>query len=225
MTEMNFTSDLIALPLKTCAEDLDVVAAAQISTKGDAVLEDYLDTDGAPMTADRFTGLVNFLMKNRHGTPFEHNYFRFFYIPPAERPLAQEGKPGHYVYVPGSPEQYERQVNRVKRVCTIAYEEYENALEDKIAKEVARGVLPVYLYSSMWASCNARSIMSFLSLRSTKNGYEDMFGEQFDPIEDPMFPSYPMWEIEQVALKMEAEFARAMPLTHAAFRKHGSVSP
>lgn len=192
-------------------------------------------------------------------TPFEHNYFRFFvsapiavfrefhrhrigwsyneesgrykqlapkfYIPPPERPLMQVGKPGHYTYVPATPEHYAEEVASLREDCTAMYQSYERSLERGTAKEVARGRLPVYIYSSMWASCNARSIMSFLSLRSTTNGYVDFFGEHFDPPEDPLFRSYPMWEIEQVALRMEAAFAEAMPLTHRAFRAAGSASP
>lgn len=235
------------------ASDVSVIAAARVSTKGHDSLES-LDTD--PQEA---VGLINFLMKNRHGTPFEHNAFTFFveapiavfrefqrhrigfsyneesgrytqlkphfYIPPVERPLVQVGQPGHYTFVPGTPEQHARQVDRIINVCTLAYQEYEAALEDDIAKEVARGVLPVYIYSSMWVTCNARSIMSFLSLRSTKGGYVDFFGDVFPEPPEPVFPSYPMWEIEQVALKMEEAFADAMPITHRAFRDHGSVSP
>ncbi len=193
-------------------------------------------------------------------SPFEHNMFRFFvkapikvfrefhrhrvgfsyneesgrytelkpefYIPPAHRPLVQVGKPGHYTFVEGTFEQYSAQKDRVKKSNALAYDMYLEAMADGIAKEVARDVLPVNLYSSMWVTCNARSIMSFLSLRTTKTGVEDMWGDAFDfDIPDPLFPSYPMWEIEQVGLQMEKAFADAMPLTHKAFRIHRSVSP
>lgn len=248
-----FDSELKATHIQSMASDASVIAAARVSTKGAASLDDLTED---PQEAK---GLINFLMANRHGTPFEHNAFTFFveapiavfrefhrhrigfsyneesgrytqlkphfYVPPAHRPLVQIGKPGAYTFVPGTREQHQRQVERIQRVATVAYEEYENALIDDIAKEVARGVLPVYLYSSMWVTCNARSIMSFLSLRSTKNGYIDFFGEHFDEPEDPMFPSYPMWEIEQIALRMEDIFAAKMPITHQSFRKNRSVSP
>ena len=35
-----------------------------------------------------------------------------------------------------------------------------------VAREVARAVLPVGLFSSMYATCNARSLMHFLGLRT-----------------------------------------------------------
>ena len=54
----------------------------------------------------------------------------------------------------------------------------------------------------MYATCNARALMNFLSLRRRS--------------EASTFPSFPQQEIEMVAELMEAEWARLMPLTHAA---------
>ena len=79
------------------------------------------------------------------------------------------------------------------------------------AREVARTVLPVGIYSSMYATCNARTLMNFLSLRRRS--------------EASTFPSFPQQEIEMVAELMEAEWARLMPLTHAAFERNGRVCP
>ena len=80
-----------------------------------------------------------------------------------------------------------------------------------MAREVARGVLPVATYSSMYVTMNARSLMNFLSLRTKR--------------EDSTFPSYPQREIEMVAEKMEDLWAELMPLTYAAFNANGRVSP
>jgi thymidylate synthase (FAD) len=84
-------------------------------------------------------------------------------------------------------------------------------LADGVAREVARAVLPVGLFSSMYATCNARSLMHFLSLR-TKDDRAKV-------------PSFPQREIEMVAEKMEQQWATLMPLTHAAFNEHGRVAP
>jgi thymidylate synthase (FAD) len=134
-----------------------------------------------------------------------------FYLPGPARKLTQTGKPGHYVFVDGTPEQYETTVAATKRACETAYAAYQEMLAAGIAREVARGVLPVGIYSSMYATCNARSLMAFLSLRTKR--------------EDSTFPSYPQREIEMVAEKMEAEWAKLMPITHAAFDAAGRVSP
>src|SRR5581483_2857778 len=52
------------------ADDLSVVNAARVSF---AVRSDY--ENGELNAADK--GLIKFLMRERHGTPFEHNSFRF----------------------------------------------------------------------------------------------------------------------------------------------------
>jgi thymidylate synthase (FAD) len=134
-----------------------------------------------------------------------------FYVPGPERKLVQEGKPGRYVFVDGTPEQHKIADEATRRACEHAYAAYLEMLEAGIAREVARGVLPVATYSSMYVTCNARALMGFLSLRTKR--------------EDSRFPSFPQREIEMVAEKMEAEWAKLMPLTHAAFNEHGRVSP
>lgn len=42
---------------------------------------------------------------------------------------------------------------------------YRKLIENGVARELARVVLPVGMYSSMWATCNLRSLMHFLDLR------------------------------------------------------------
>jgi thymidylate synthase (FAD) len=231
---VTFSGELIVEPVCSMGSDGSIVRAARVSTVGKNEPEAE-----AP-------GLIRFLMRNRHGTPFEHNAMTFyisapiavfrefhrhrigwsyneesgrykqlegkFYLPSQDRPLIQVGKPGAYEVVPTSdPDVYWGLVGTIKRSCEEAYKGYEWLLEIGVAKEVARGVLPVYTYTSMYATCNARSMMAFLSLR-TKH-------------EDSSYKSFPMWEIEQVALKLETYFASYFPITHKAFREFGSVSP
>jgi thymidylate synthase (FAD) len=99
----------------------------------------------------------------------------------------------------------------MKEAYVIAYESYKKMLDAGVAREVARVVLPVSTYSSMYVSMNARALMNFLSLRTAREGSH--------------FPSYPQREIEMVAELMEAEFAKLMPLTYAAFEKSGRIAP
>ena len=134
-----------------------------------------------------------------------------FYVPGPERKLVQEGKPGHYTFVDGTAEQHALVDSETRRVCAEAYAAYRRMLDAGVAREVARIVLPVTIYSSMYVTFNARSLMNFLSLRTKR--------------EDSRFPSFPQREIEMVAEKMEAEWARLMPLTHAAFEANGRVAP
>jgi thymidylate synthase (FAD) len=236
--EIVFRSDVTVELVKANAHDSDVVFAARVSTVGEHSLED-VESD-----AERSRGLIRFLMREHHGSPFEHNSMTFyvqapifvfrefmrhriasyneesgryrqlqpvFYVPGPDRRLVQQGKPGAYEFVDGTPEQHEIVVEATKDACRQAYRAYLRMLEAGVAREVARGVLPVATYSSMYVTMNARSLMNFLSLRTKREGSH--------------FPSYPQREIEMVAEKMEAEWARLMPLTHAAFEAAGRVSP
>jgi thymidylate synthase (FAD) len=134
-----------------------------------------------------------------------------FYVPGPDRNLVQIGKPGAYDFVPGTPEQTTLTVEATKRAVTVAYEEYERMLAAGVAREVARGVLPVATYSSMYVTMNARSLMNFLSLRTKREGTH--------------FPSFPQREIEMVAEKMEEKWAALMPMTYASFNASGRVAP
>lgn len=134
-----------------------------------------------------------------------------FYVPGPERKLVQQGKPGHYEFVDGTEEQHKLVDESTRDVCRKAYAAYLEMLDAGIAREVARIVLPLTIYSSMYVTMNARSLMNFLSLRTKR--------------EDAAFPSFPQREIEMVAEQMEAEWARLMPLTHAAFDRNGRVAP
>jgi thymidylate synthase (FAD) len=237
-SEIIFRSDMTVELVKASASDADVIWAARVSTAGEQSL-DEIGEDPA-----RSAGLINYLARERHGSPFEHTSMTFFisapifvfrefmrhriasyneesgryrelspvfYVPDADRKLIQIGKAGAYTFVDGTKEQLEITEAAMKEAYALAYKQYQVMLDAGIAREVARAVLPVGLYSSMYVTMNARALMNFLSLRTAREGSH--------------FPSYPQREIEMVAEKMEVEFARLMPLTHAAFEKSGRVTP
>ncbi len=237
---MQFRSDMTVELIRAAAQDADVLFAARVSTLGEQSLGDV----DAETDAGRSEGLIRFLMRERHGSPFEHNSMTFyvqapifvfrefmrhriasyneesgryrelrpvFYVPAPERKLVQEGKPGHYVFVEGTAEQHATVVEETKKACTESYRAYQAMLAMGVAREVARGVLPVATYSSMYVTMNARSLMNFLSLRTKREG--------------SAYPSYPQREIEMVAEQMETLWAGLMPVTHAAFEAAGRVSP
>ena len=224
--------------VRSSAADADVLFAARVSTMGEHSLQDV----GADAT--RSSGLINYLMRDRHGSPFEHNSMTFyvqapifvfrefmrhriasyneesgryrelrpvFYVPGPERKLQQEGKPGHYTFVEGTPEQHALVTEQTQATCRAAYEAYQRMLSAGVTREVARIVLPLTLYSSMYVTMNARALMNFLSLRVQRA--------------DSTFPSFPQREIEMVAEQMERHWAALMPLTHAAFESNGRVAP
>ena len=236
--EIIFREDMSVELVKSSASDADVVWAARVSTAGDKSLEDV------GVDASKSEGLINYLARERHGSPFEHTSMTFFvsapifvfrefmrhriasyneesgryrelkpvfYVPSKDRKLVQIGKTGSYTFVEGTSEQYEITVASIKETCHLAYENYQKMLTAGVAREVARAVLPVTLYSSMYVTMNARALMNFLSLRTARDGSH--------------FPSYPQREIEMVAEKMEAHFAKLMPITYGAFEKSGRIAP
>jgi thymidylate synthase (FAD) len=238
MSEAIFRSDMSVDLVKHSASDADVIWAARVSTAGEKSL-DEIDKDPS-----RSAGLINYLARERHGSPFEHTSMTFFisapifvfrefmrhriasyneesgryrelqpvfYVPAPERKLIQIGKTGSYEFIDGTQAQYNITVAAMKESYVFAYEKYKVMLAAGVAREVARAVLPVGLYSSMYVTMNARALMNFLSLRTSREGSH--------------FPSYPQREIEMVAEKMEEIFAQLMPITHGAFDKSGRISP
>lgn len=245
VAEIEFRSDVTVELVRSSAHDSDVLFAARVSTQGEQTLEESMQSpESVEEDAKRDRGLINYLMRDRHGSPFEHNSMTFyvqapifvfrefmrhriasyseesaryrelnpvFYVPGPDRNLVQIGKPGAYDFVPGTLEQTALTVEATKRAVTVAYEEYERMLAAGVAREVARGVLPVATYSSMYVTMNARSLMNFLSLRTKREGTH--------------FPSFPQREIEMVAEKMEEKWAALMPMTYASFNASGRVAP
>ena len=69
MSKAVFRSDMTVELIDHMGDDKRVVRAARVSTGNDLVIpEEAFAT---------VSGLIKFLMKNRHGTPFEHNAFTF----------------------------------------------------------------------------------------------------------------------------------------------------
>ena len=208
-----------------CADDLSVVNSARVSFN--STVEEMSERD---------EGLIRFLMRERHGTPFEHNYFRFrvkaplfvfrewhrhrvghsynewsarysvmapeFYIP--ESVVTQTGKPGSYNFEQLDEESASTYRKWLLDSCTLAYDIYERSLELGVARQQARAVLPVNLYSEMIWSCNARSLMHFLSLRNSPNAQA---------------------EIREYAQAAELIFRDLMPVTCESFISSGRIAP
>lgn len=243
--EIEFRSEMTVELVRSSAHDSDVLFAARVSTLGEQTLEQgHLEGSETEAELVRDRGLINYLMRDRHGSPFEHNSMTFyvrapifvfrefmrhriasyneesgryrelnpiFYVPSADRNLLQVGKPGAYDFLPGSAEQTALVEQQTRAAAVHAYEAYQRMLEAGVAREVARIVLPLNIYSSMYVTLNARSLMNFLSLRTKREGTH--------------FPSFPQREIEMCAEQMEDHFEALMPLTYAAFNKNGRVAP
>lgn len=208
------------------ADDLSVVNAARVSFGKRKEVMDGGDEK-----------LISFLMRERHGTPFEHNSFRFhikaplfvfrewqrhriasynemsgryvkfenpdFYIPDEFRQRIEGTKPGAYQF-----EKWRGNQNQAKALMLRHYEDsvdlYNHFTNNGMATEHARIVLPLALYSEMYWTTNARSIMNFLSLRNDDQA---------------------LYEIRQYAMVVEQLVAEEMPTTIVAFRENRRIAP
>lgn len=208
------------------ADDLSVVNAARVSF---AVRREEM--------GDRDRGLIRFLMRDRHGTPFEHNSFRFhvrtpifvarewfrhrvgsfneesaryhklsadFYVPEVSAVRSQVGKPGAYTFEPVGEDLAAATRSTLQRTYRDLYALYESLIEQGVAKEIARGVLPAGIYTQFLWTINARSLMNFLSLRNADAA---------------------QYEIRTYAEALEHFFRLKMPATHESFLEFGRRAP
>lgn len=207
-------------------DDLSVVNSARVSF---AVEHESLQ--------DGDSGLISFLMRERHGTPFEHNSFTFhvkaplfvvrewqrhrigsynelngrykefdnpqFYLPEEWR--TQVGKPGAYTFEPWNQSPGKERMDAIfvnhYRDCV---DTYNYAIQNGIAKELARLVLPLSLYTEFYWTVNARSLMNFISLRNSEQA---------------------QYEIREYAKIVEELFAEQMPLTANSFIINNRKAP
>lgn len=208
------------------ADDLSVVNAARVSF---ARHKDVMDK------ADE--GLIGFLMRERHGTPFEHNIFRFhvrcplfvarewfrhrigsfnefsmryakatdeFYVPESHDVRTQVGKPGAYTFEMVDNQLAESTREQLKAVYEHAYATYESLVDQGVAREVARCVLPVGAYTEFFWTVNARAVMNFISLRAAETAQR---------------------EIRYYAEVVERFLETRMPITYTAFVKNERTAP
>lgn len=214
------TSSRVEL-IKTNASDIDVARAAWVSNYGEDAREKDADRiDGlikylyanrhmSPFEHGSFTFFVDvplFVARefHRHRT-FSYNevsgrYSELkprFYIPAPERPLIQSGKVGAYNFTEGTFGQYARVKNTLERNAKAAWSNYLWLLENDIAREVARDVLPLNLMTQFYATVNPRNLMQFLDLRNDTQA---------------------LYEIREVAVQMQGYFSETMPITYNAYR-------
>lgn len=217
MTDITFRSDMKVELIDFMGGDGRAVQAARTSTVGAAASAEeeraglinflWREKHHVPFEHTMFTFRVEApifvtrqILKHRT-TSISEESGRYreldgvFYIPNTDRPLAQVGKTGDYNMVPL--ENHEYATTYMKNAAHNSWYYYKALLSAGAAKEAARMVLPVNLYSSMYITMNARNLVHFLTLRNEHHAQH---------------------EIRQVAEQMEKVFAQQMPLTYKAWR-------
>lgn len=235
-SKIKYKSDVDVELVSVDGDDARIAQAAWVSNYGGDIPQDK---------AERIPGLINFLMRDRHGTPFEHNSLTFrvsaplfvfyewhrhragwsyneesaryreldpvFYVPESNRALVQVGSPGKYRFEKGLYTQQVVAYGAHRRMAQTAWGEYQHLLENGIAKEVARNVLPVSIFKTQYATCNVRSLFAFLSLR---------WAHPLSKV-----PTFPLAEIQMVAEKMDGLARGKFPLAFEAFDQNGRIAP
>ncbi|HYY65118.1 MAG TPA: FAD-dependent thymidylate synthase, partial [Gaiellaceae bacterium] len=92
----------------------------------------------------------------------------------------------------------------LQAVYDAAYSTYNRLVEQGVARELARLVMPMGAYTEFYWTVNARSLMNFVSLRAAETAQR---------------------EIRRYAEACERFFAEKMPITYSAFVEQGRVAP
>lgn len=236
-TGMKIEDDVEIKLVDHFGNDASIVKSARVSTVG--ANDVYMD-----QIERRDAGLINYLMREKHGSPFEHNAMTFyvrapifvfrefqrhriasynemsgrytdlpgeFYVPNDLRPIINVGTSSKPMMAPGTDDQYWEMHSDMLAVFELAWTKYQKMLDNGIANELARTVLPLGIFSQMYVTINLRSMFNFLSLRT-----HNIMAAHI---------SRPQREIEMVAEKMEKDVARLFPVAYKAWDENGRVAP
>lgn len=246
MSDIEFIDRSTVKLVKSNARDLDVALAAWVSNNGEKLpgdiqssvwqLEDgpnsRWNSDKNDADWKRIEGLINFLYRERHMSPFEHGSFTFFIDTPIfvarefmrHRTFSYNETSGRYkeleprfylinddrpVVQKGKVGAYRfdggdaEQYGHVYASTTLAYSSAWEAYQNMLGRGVAREV-----------ARNVLPVGTMTQFYATANPRNIM---QFLLLRnDPNA----LAEIRQVAEVIEAVFAKEMPLTYKAFKKY-----
>jgi len=190
-----------------------------VLTHGFVVLVDYMGNDAAIVQAARVSygkgtkalqddrGLIRYLMRHRHTTPFEMVEFKFlirlpifvarqfvrhrtaslnevsarysivpdeYEVPPAEEVRHQSTRNRQGRGGPLPADVVDRFRVDLDRISKDAYAVYTRSLEEGVARETARLLLPVAYYTQWYWKCNLWNLFHFLSLRLDPHAQEEI---------------------------------------------------
>ena len=187
MSEITFRSDAgVTLLQHTGGEDMVILAARQSTNGRHAKQVDvprllkFLAEDGHKVPFEHNILTFHFevpiftsrqILKYRHSSISEESgRYReleaVFYVPDVERKVVQVGKTGEYRFEEDI-EVYQEAEDTLIHNSYETWTNYQHLLEVGVAKEVARMVLPLNLYSSLVMSMNLVGWMHFISQRAT----------------------------------------------------------
>jgi thymidylate synthase (FAD) len=209
--------------------DLGVIRLVDFMGGDEAVVQAARVSFGRGVTHDeRDKKLIFYLLSNGHETPFEHAVFKFHIKCPIfvarqwfrHRIASYNEISGRYAEMKEEfclPEklrtqkarnyQYEELeeplnselLQKISDSYDATFKLYQELLEKGVAKEHARIVLPLSLYTQFYWTINSRSLMNFLKLRMDEHA---------------------QYEIRRYALVIAKIFSEKMPWSYDAFMKY-----
>ena len=216
MTDIEFRSDMRVEYVDHLGDDKRIARAARVSVGNDdsgrphegLVKRLWADQHTSTFEHNTLTVMVEvpiFVARewHRHRT-FAYNEISarysevepVFYVPGDFRPLVQTGKAMDYRRELGDEIQARAASDLHGSVARRAWVAYQSMLGEGIAREVARNVLPVSMYTRFYATANLRNWLHFIALRTDETA---------------------LWEIRDAARQVEAIIAVLWPVAHGAF--------
>lgn len=232
-----FTSEIKVSLIGQWGTDLDICEAAWASSGRGIELPNE----------KRMSGLINSLMRDKHGSPFEEGFFSFHISAPrAVRDEHVRHRIGSYsssslryrkgdplVYIP-PPNRPMKKADGFKQIKPV-YQPYSDEEYQRYIKIIERA------YRYTYAFINDLEEGGFTETEAqrwiTHDGLMVSYRARFNPRSLMAFlslrtheptanhVSWPMYEIEQVARQMEQAFAEFLPITYNAFTANGRESP
>lgn len=241
--EIQLKSNVDVKLIQSMGGDHMVVAAAKVSTCGTDAMK--FSEQGS---AEENKGLINYLMKMRHGTPFEHSAVTFFVHAPIfvwrewhrhRIGFSYNEESGRYktldpiFYIPDR----DRPMMKVDgwKPGRPKFTQCEN---DAVFNEIVENLkesysLAYYAYQKNLAlnidpglarDCLPLGIYSGCWVTCNPRSLMSFLSMRVHEPE-ASFPSYPLWEIEMAARLCEDVLRQGWPITHEAFVKNGRVAP
>jgi len=241
-TATTLKSDITVRLIQKMGGDYMVVAAAKVSTNGEDALR-WAD----PENAEECGGIINYLMKQRHGSPFEHSALTFFVHAPIcvwrewhrhrigfsyneESGRYKQLDPVFYIptaerpmmkvegWKPGRPKFTMADPDTFRSLCCNLAESYDFSYR-AYERNLALGV-------DLGLARDCLPVGIYSSCWVTCNPRSLMAFLSLRVHEpEAKFVSYPLWEIDAAARVAEQALAEGWPLTYAAFIKNGRVAP
>lgn len=243
MIQFKHTVDVT--PIQQMGGDHMVVAAAKVSTSGTAALSFAL-----PGMEDENAGLINYLVKMRHGTPFEHSALTFFVHAPIfvwrewhrhrigfsyneESGRYKQLEPIFYLpdrerpmmkvdgWKPGRP-RFTRDDTGDGEVWQTVCCNLKESYE--LSYEMYQRNLSLGIDPGLARDCLPVGIYSGCWVTCNPRSLMSFLSLRVHEPE-ATFVSYPLWEIDLAARACELALKSGWPITHAAFVKNGRVAP